>query len=98
MRWLVIAMALVVSLGVVAAEFETDFAQQTKDKIRGVINAAGKWCMKVTAVKELKIDLNVSDHGYVAACGNGERHLLIRKDRDSNKYEYIAACSDSNQC
>ena len=98
MRSSVIVMALMVPLGVVAEEFETDFAQQTTGTIRGVINAAGKWCMTVTAVKELKTDISVLDRGYVAACGNGEQHLLMRKDRDSNKYEYIAPCSESDEC
>lgn len=68
----------------------TSFAQSVERIAQGAINARGKDCPAVTAVKAL----GKTESGtpiVAAACSNGERHVL--KLLPNNTLEYVSTCA-----
>ena len=89
MRKLVTLVALVLSFSAVASGFSTEFKQEFKDDLQGLINFSGKPCGQVTIIKEIEVEYNVTR--YIAACSNGKKHLLTRTS-------YESPCSESEHC
>jgi hypothetical protein len=65
-------------------------AQSVEQMVQATINAKGKDCPRVTAVKPL----GTTDTGtplIAAACSNGERHVL--KILPNNTLDYLSSCA-----